>query len=77
MSVARVTEISAAGASVEKAIEAGVARATDTLSNVEAVWVQDIKAVVKKGKVAEYRVLMKVTFVLQEAKKKSAAKKKK
>ncbi|MEL6956961.1 MAG: dodecin family protein, partial [Pseudomonadota bacterium] len=56
MSVARVTEISASGSSVEKAIEAGVARATDTLDNVESVWVQDISAVVKKGKIAEYRV---------------------
>ena len=77
MTVARVTEISASGSSVEKAIEAGVARATETLSNVESVWVQDIKAVVKKGKVTEYRVMMKVTFVLEEPKKKPAPKKKK
>ena len=75
MSVARVTEISASGSTVEKAVEAGVARATETLDNVESVWVQDIKAVVKKGKVAEYRVMMKVTFVLEEPKKKPAKKK--
>lgn len=76
MSVARVTEISAAGSSVEKAIEAGVARATETLDNVESVWVQDIKAIIKKGKVVEYRVMMKVTFVLEEPKKKPSKKKK-
>ncbi|MEM9740078.1 MAG: dodecin family protein [Pseudomonadota bacterium] len=75
MSVARVTEISASGSTVEKAIEAGVARATETLSNVESVWVQDIKAVVKKGKVAEYRVMMKVTFVLEKPTKAAAKKK--
>ncbi|MEM1150749.1 MAG: dodecin family protein [Pseudomonadota bacterium] len=77
MSVARVTEISASGSSVEKAIEAGVARATDTLSNVESVWVQDIKAVVKKGKITEYRVMMKVTFVLEATKGKGRGKSKK
>lgn len=66
MSVARITEINAAGSSVENAIENGVARASETLKNVEQVWVQDIKARVTDGKVDEYRVNMKVSFVLTE-----------
>ena len=66
MSVARVTEIIASSPkSFEDAIENGVERASDTLKNVEAAWVQDQKVVIKDGKVAEYRVNLKVTFVLE------------
>jgi len=65
MSIARTTEIIAAGPSVEGAIEAGVARATETLKNVQEVWIESIKGRVEGGKVAEYRVAMKVTFVLE------------
>jgi flavin-binding protein dodecin len=66
MSVARVTEIIASSKkSFEDAIDEGVKRATDTLKNVEAAWVQDQKVVIKDGKVSEYRVTMKVTFILE------------
>ena len=66
MSVARVTEITASGKSIEKAIEEGIERASDTLKNVEHVWVSDIKARVKDGKINHYYVTMKVTFVLTD-----------
>jgi dodecin len=67
MSVARVTEITAASdRSFEDALQQGVARAVKTLKNVEGVWVQDQTVVVRDGKIAEYRVNMKVTFVLEE-----------
>ena len=67
MSVARVTEISASSTkSFEDALEQGIARAVKTLKNVEGAWVQDQKVVVKNGKIAEYRVNMKVTFVLTD-----------
>ena len=66
MSVARVTEIIASSKkSFEDAVEEGVKRATDTLKNVESAWVQDQKVVVRGGKIAEYRVNLKVTFVLE------------
>ncbi len=66
MSVARVTEIIASSKkSFEDAIDEGVARASETLKNVEAAWVKDQKVVIKDGKVAEYRVVLKVTFVLE------------
>lgn len=65
MSVARVTEITAASKkSFEDAIEVGISRAVKTLKNVEGAWVQDQKVTVKKGKIAEYRVNLKVTFIL-------------
>jgi flavin-binding protein dodecin len=66
MSVARVTEIIASSEkSFEDAVEEGVKRAAETLKNVEAAWVKDQKVVVKGGKIAEYRVVLKVTFVLE------------
>lgn len=66
MSVARTTEISASGSSLDNAVQNGVDRATKTLKNVEQVWVKDIKARVANGSVSEYRVDMKVTFVLDD-----------
>jgi flavin-binding protein dodecin len=65
MSVARVTEIiSSSNKSFEDAIEKGVARAAKTLKNVEGAWIKGQKVIVKKGKIAEYRVNLKVTFIL-------------
>ncbi len=67
MSVARVTEItSTSKKSFEDAIEKGISRACATLKNVEGAWVQDQKIVVKDGKIAAYRVNIKVTFVLAD-----------
>jgi flavin-binding protein dodecin len=67
MSVARVTELIAASKkSFEDAIQVGVSRAVKTLKNVEGVWVANQKCVIKDGKIFEYRVNLKVTFVLQE-----------
>jgi flavin-binding protein dodecin len=67
MSVARVTELIAASPkSFEDAIQVGVSRAVKTLKNVEGVWVANQKCVIKKGKVTEYRVDLKVTFILQD-----------
>ena len=67
MSVARVTEItSSSKKSFQDAIELGIARATETLKNVEGAWIQDQKIVVEKGKIAAYRVNMKVTFILTD-----------
>ena len=66
MSVARVTEIIASSPkSFDDAVEEGVKRATKTLKNVSGAWVQDQKVIVKKGKISEYRVTLKVTFVLE------------
>jgi flavin-binding protein dodecin len=66
MAVARVTEITAASRkSFEDAMETGLARAHKTLRNVKGAWIQGQKVTVEKGKIVEYRVNMKVTFVLE------------
>jgi flavin-binding protein dodecin len=65
MSVARVTEIIAASPkSFEDAIQVGIARANKTLKNVRSAWVEDQKIEIVDGKIAEYRVALKVTFIL-------------
>lgn len=67
MSVARVTEIKASSkTSFEDAVQIGVARASETLKNVRGAWVQDQEVLVgDNGEITEYRVLLKVTFVLK------------
>ncbi|MBT8408396.1 MAG: dodecin family protein [Alphaproteobacteria bacterium] len=65
MSVAKVTEIiSASSKSFDDAVENGILRASKTLKNIESAWVQNQSVTVRDGKVSEYRVNLKVTFVL-------------
>lgn len=67
MSVAKITEITATSTKgFEDAIESGIARANKTLENVEGAWVKYMKVDVKAGKVTQYRVGLKVTFVLKD-----------
>lgn len=67
MSVARVTEIVASSdKSFDDAIRGGIERANKTLENIKGAWVKDQKLVVENGEIKEYRVTMKVTFVLRD-----------
>ncbi len=67
MSVARVSEIIASSPkSFDDAIDIGVSRASKTLSGVKGAWIENMKVVIENGKVKEYRVNMKVTFVLKD-----------
>ena len=67
MSVARVTEITASSKkSFDDAVSNGIKRASKTLENIKSAWVQEQSVVVKDDKVTEYRVNMKVTFVLKD-----------
>ena len=68
MSVARVTEIkSSSTKSFDDAIESGLARAATTLKNIKGAWVQDQEVTTDDaGSIKEYRVHLKVTFVLND-----------
>jgi hypothetical protein len=67
MSVAKHIEITASSTEgFEDACRKGVARAAQTLNQIEGAWVQDQKVVVKDGEVVEFRVNLKVTFVLED-----------
>lgn len=66
MSVAKVVEITASSPkSFEDAIKLGISRADKTLDQVKGAWVKDQKVRVANGKVTEYRVTLKVSFVLK------------
>ena len=67
MSVARVTEItSSSKKSFEDAMKAGIKRAGKTLDNVQGAWIQEQTVVVSGDKITEYRVNMKVSFILND-----------
>ena len=68
MSVARVTEIkSSSKKSFDDAIREGVSRASKTLKNVKSAWIENQEVLVDDaGQVTEYRVQMKVTFILAD-----------
>ena len=67
MSVAKVTEIIASSSkSFDDAVEKGIKRASKTLKNVKGAWIESQKVIVDGGKIAEYRVTMRVTFVLED-----------
>ena len=67
MSIAKVIEISSTSSkSFEDAITAGVQRAGKTVQEVKGAWIKSMKVDIDNGKIVKYRVVMKVTFVLQE-----------
>jgi len=67
MSVARVTEITASSPKgFEDAIKVGIERATKRLELVQGAWIKGQKVLVQDNKIVEYRVTMKVTFVLND-----------
>lgn len=67
MAVAKVVEITASSKkSFDDAIQQGIRRATKTLTEVCGAWVKSMKVEVRGGKVIEYRVGLKVTFVLSD-----------
>lgn len=67
MSVAKVTELSATSKkSFEDAIQKGIARANKSLRNVTGAWINEQKLDISKGKITDYRVSMKVTFILED-----------
>lgn len=66
MSIARTTEISSSSSKgFEDAIQKGIRRFSKTIDNIEGAWVKEQKVKVKDGEVSEYRVTMKVSFVLK------------
>jgi hypothetical protein len=68
MSISRITEVkSSSPLSFDDAMKKGIARARKTLKNVTGAWIWNQEVLIdKKGKVAEYRVQMKITFILEE-----------
>jgi flavin-binding protein dodecin len=67
MSVAKFVELSGQSPdSYEAAIREVVERASSTLRNISSIWVKEFEAEVENNQVSQFRVLVKVSFVLDE-----------
>ena len=67
MSVAKVTEITATSPKgFEDALQSGLKRASKTLKNIRGIWVKGFKVDIENNKIKDYRVDLKVTFVLED-----------
>jgi flavin-binding protein dodecin len=67
MSVAKIIEITSTSTkSFEDAITNGIQRAGKTVKDVRGAWVKSMKVEATDGRITEYRVVLKVTFVLND-----------
>jgi dodecin len=67
MAVARVSKITAASdEGFDAAVREGLQRASSTLRGITGLHVLEMKANVQNGRIAEYRVTMEVTFILED-----------
>lgn len=64
--VAKVIEIfSSSSKGIEDAVEKGLKKASGTVKNIKGAWVNEIKVVTSPdGKVTEWRVNLKITFIV-------------
>ncbi|MDZ4812425.1 MAG: dodecin family protein [Pseudomonadota bacterium] len=64
--VAKVIEVTAASSKgLEDAIQSGLKKVAKTVRNIKGAWVNDINVITSDdGKVTEWRVNMKVTFII-------------
>lgn len=67
MAVARETKITAASPdSFDAAVREGLTRANQTLRGITGIHIVEMKAKIENGEIAEYRVTMEVTFILED-----------
>ena len=67
MAIAKVIELtSASSESFEDAVRKGIERATKTVEDIQGAWVQEQQVKVDGNRITEWRVNMKVTFVLKD-----------
>jgi flavin-binding protein dodecin len=66
MSIAKTIEVTASSKkSFDDALKQGIAKAGETLENITGAWVMDQEVKVSKGKIADYTVRMRLTFILK------------
>ena len=66
MSIAKVVEVnSSSNKSFEDAIQSGIAKVTETVKNVQGAWINEQKGVIKDNKITEYRVNLKISFLVE------------
>ena len=67
MSMVKVIELSSESPeSWEDATRQAVERASRTIRNIRSVWVKEFEAVVENDQVTQFRVAVKISFLLDE-----------
>ena len=67
MAIVKVVEvISSSSKGVDDAIQIAVKEASKTIRNIDSVYVKDIKAHIKDGKVTTFGVVCKISFRVDE-----------
>lgn len=65
MAIAKVVEVNSSSTkSFEDAIQTGIQKVTETIKNVQGAWINEQKVVIKKNKITEYRVNLKISFLV-------------
>lgn len=65
MAVAKVIEITASSpTSFAEAVKVGISKASETVHGIRSAWVSEEHVVVENNEVTEFRVTMRVTFIL-------------
>lgn len=65
MAVAKTLEIiSSSTESIEAAVRDGIAKAAETVHGIQEAWVQGTKAVIRDNAITEWRVTLKITFIV-------------
>lgn len=66
MAIAKTIEVIAGSSEgFEDAVRSGIAKAGETVKNIEGAWVKDTKTVVREGAVTEWRVTLVITFIVE------------
>ena len=67
MAIAKVVEVNSSSTkSFEDAIQTGIAKVTETVKNVQGAWINEQKVIIKENKIAEYRVNLKISFLVEQ-----------
>jgi dodecin len=65
MTIAKIIEVSSdSPSSFQDAIESGIKRAELTVKNVKGAWISEQKLTIENGKITNYRVMMRISFVI-------------
>ena len=66
MAIAKTIEIIAgSSASFEDAVRQGIAKASETVEGIQGAWVKDTEVSVNGNQVTEWRVRLRITFVVK------------
>lgn len=66
MAVVKVIELLAESSNGwEAAVQEAITKASETVKNIQSVYIENLQANVEKGKIVNYRVNVKVSFIVE------------